>query len=640
MFLKKLKELPLLPMAGLILVFVCAITLGNCGDTTPGGSGTPTPSAADYDISDNLIQPATGTINAVTVTPKEGKSTGERTVWYTGINGTEYPKSQTVPSNPGTYSVTFDVAEAEGWNAASNLSAGELVIGTINFMTGTDALSWGVSNQANVLTLTLQPGDDTTKINLNWYSTGAVSGKVAQVRFVRGTFSEGAELIEVTTGGTVIDASAGNSAHKATVTGLKAGASYQYAVSSDGTNWSIAYDFKVPAASGAFKFAVIADPQINQTVWDPFNRYTPTAGANTASGWLETVAKMVSHGVSFIASGGDQVDTSNTTTEAEYTSLFAPPGMRSLPFAPVSGNHDTNTGFQFHYNWPGQDNSTTLPTNSVDAKRNYYYLYNKVLFVVLDTAPGPGSTSAATPFITKFDEVIKAAKAANVGKYDWLIVQHHKSTASVAVHLADRDIQYYVEAGFERIMSENGVDFVLAGHDHVYARSYPLQGLDGGQVSRPDKTKSSTDGHTVTNPGNPIYLTFTTGSGLKYYSVYVDTQFDYTAHANPKIYVNNNVAYPYLGDILEDNGYYSTKKGSVDWLAGNAPVSNAAWVQPYIPSYSICEVNGKTITFRTYAIATVSGTSKNAEGNADQAGVQPYSYNADTAYDWVTVTKN
>jgi hypothetical protein len=527
-----------------------------------------------------------------------------------------------------TFAIIFSACIDEEPGGTPPVS-GEQVITTKNYVSGPDALPWGVSTQANVLTPTLQPGDDTTKINLNWYSTGSAADKVAQVRFVRGTFTAGTELITTATGKIVMAASSGNIAHKATVSGLKAGESYQYAVSSDGTNWSTAYDFKVPAAIGAFKFAVIADPQLHATSWDTFNRYTPTAGGKTANGWLETMAKIVSHGVSLIVSGGDQVDTSTTTTEAEYTDFFAPAGMRSLPFAPVSGNHDRNTGFQFHYNWTGQDNTTTLPTDSVEAKRNYYYLYNNILFVVLDTAPYPTSKTAAEPFITKFDEVIKAAKAANVNKYEWLIVQHHKSTASVAVHLADTDIQFYVEAGFERIMSENGVDFVLAGHDHVYARSYPLQGLDGGKVSRPDKTKSSSDGHTVTNPGNPIYLTFTTGSGLKYYSVYVDTQFSY-ANANPKIYVDNNVAYPYLGELTNDD--YSTKKGSQDWLAGNEPVSNAAWVQPYIPSYSIVEVNGKTITFRTYAIATVSGTSTGA--------TDPYSYNADTPYDWVTVTKN
>jgi len=45
--------------------------------------------------------------------------------------------------------------------------------------------------------------------------------------------------------------------------------------------------------------------------------------------------------------------------------------------------------------------------------------------------------------------------------------------------------EYYVEAGFEKLMDTYGVDVVLAGHDHVYARSYLM--LNGV----PDKTGAS-----------------------------------------------------------------------------------------------------------------------------------------------------
>jgi hypothetical protein len=639
--LKKQKKLTMLQVTALLLTAAFAIIVAACSGDSVGGTHTetPTPAVADYTFSENLTQ-TEGSVTAVTVTAKPDKSPGAVTVYYTGTGGTSYAKNTALPTAVGTYSVTFDVAAAEGWNAATGLSVGTLTIlaliePEINYVSGTNALNWGVSASADVATLGLTPGKDTTEINLNWYSSGPQANKVAQVRFIRGILTAGKQLLNgngtvATTSGTPQ-----STAHKVTVTGLLPGSSYQYSVSSDGTNWSDAYDFKVPAA-GAFKFAVIADPQLHATSWDTFNRYTPTGGAKTAEGWKETMAKIVNASVSFIASGGDQVDTTGNSaaggSEQEYTDLFAPPGIRSLPLAPVSGNHDRHLIYNYHYNWPGQAtiDPNTTPWDSVDAGRNYYYLYNNILFVVLDTAPYPNSTSAAAPFVAKFKEVIEAAKTANAGKYDWLIVQHHKSTASVAVHLADRDIQYYVEAGFEKLMSDQGVDFVLAGHDHVYARSYPLQGKDGGQVSAPDKTKSSPDGHTVTNPGNPIYLTFTTGSGLKYYSVYVDKQFPY-ASANPKLYVSDNTTYPYLGELIADD-FSSTKKGSNDWLDGYEPVSNAAWVQPYIPSYCITEVNGKTITFRTYAIATKTGTVDGA--------TEAYSYDENTPYDWVTVTKN
>ncbi|GBU27554.1 hypothetical protein R84B8_01088 [Treponema sp. R8-4-B8] len=517
--------------------------------------------------------------------------------------------------------VTACPGDAPGGKQGGDETIAEIVK---NYASGEDALSWGIS--FTPLTLGLTPGKDTTEINLNWYSSGAPAGKVAQVRFIRGTLSAGNELIEES--GTVIEASSGNSAHKATVTGLKPGYSYQYAVSSDGENWSDAYNFVVPAATGAFKFAVVADPQLTKGNVDANSRY-PSTTTTTAQGWIETMSIIMNKGVSFIASGGDQVDLSSGD-EVEYTNFFAPSGLRNLPFAPVSGNHDNHLNFNYHYNLP---NSQTFADETVETEkgRNYFYLYNNILFVVLNTAPYPSSTSLAQPNVVRFDQTLTAAKAAYAGKYDWLIVQHHKSTASVADHLADRDIQYYVEAGFEKVMSDHNVDFVLAGHDHVYARSYPLEGKDGGKVSVPDKS-ANVEGkapNAYTNPGKPIYLTFTTGSGLKYYAVSSDPTFDY----KNTLYVKDNAQYPYLGEVTDANGTSSTFYGSTAYMTDKKlPVSNAAYVQPYIPSYTIAEVNGKTIKFSTYAIKTITGTSPGASA--------PYDFNADAPYDWVQVTKN
>ena len=505
----------------------------------------------------------------------------------------------------------------------------------VNYISGPDALSTGI--EFTPLTLGLMPGDTTTEINLNWYSAGTPAGKVAQVRFVRGTFASGRGLIEETG---AVDTAAGNTSHKVTVQGLWTGASYQYMVSSNGEDWSPAYDLKVPSIVGAFRFAVASDPQLTTGSIDVNSRY-PAVGTTTAAGWLETMTKIVAKNVSFIAFCGDQVDASNGN-ETEYTNFFAPPGLRNLPFSPVSGNHDNHLHFNYHYNLP---NVQTFETETVAtaAGRNYFYLYNNILFVVLNTAPyAPGtntnqnnvfSVADATPHITRFRSTIQEAKTKFAGKYEWLIVQHHKSTASVADHLADRDIQGYVEAGFEKLMSDENVDLVIAGHDHVYARSYPLRGRDNGYVSVPIKTGfPAASGSTWTNPGNPIYFTFTTGSGLKYYAVAPDPTFNYTS----SLYVQNNTAYPYLDAIDASMGAgqeKSTKVGSSDYLTKNyLPVSNAAFVQPYIPSYTIVDVNGKSITFKTYAITTKTGTNPGV--------TTPYSFDENTPYDEITITKN
>jgi len=87
-----------------------------------------TPAANDFEF-DNLIQTA-GNVTAVIISPKEGKSKGLITIYYNG--------SATLPQTAGNYTVTFDVSAAEGWNAASGLEAGTLIIADESLTASTD----------------------------------------------------------------------------------------------------------------------------------------------------------------------------------------------------------------------------------------------------------------------------------------------------------------------------------------------------------------------------------------------------------------------------------------------------------------------------------------------------------------------
>ena len=127
----------------------------------------------------------------------------------------------------------------------------------------------------------------------------------------------------------------------------------------------------------------------------------------------------------------------------------------------------------------------------METKGNYYYLYDNVLFVTLNTGAYPGGNdeenagNAAVPsanaeneaegIVENFRKTLDAATSEYQGQYQWLIVTHHKSTQTVAKHAADSDVENYVDAGFESLMTEFDVDFVLGGHDHVYSRSYVLK---------------------------------------------------------------------------------------------------------------------------------------------------------------------
>jgi hypothetical protein len=105
------------------IIALAAMFLAGCeGGTTEGGkkgSSNQTPKANDYYYSNfNQIVGSTGRVIAVIITPKAGRSSGARTIYYNG--------STTLPTTLGNYAVTFDVEAAKGWDAKTGLSAGNL----------------------------------------------------------------------------------------------------------------------------------------------------------------------------------------------------------------------------------------------------------------------------------------------------------------------------------------------------------------------------------------------------------------------------------------------------------------------------------------------------------------------------------
>lgn len=105
----------------IVLITVIGFTLATCDNSsnTESNNNNQTPVASDYTIT-NLDQTA-GSVTEVIITAKIGKSSGT-------INNILYEGNLEIPQNVGNYPVTFDVAESSGWNAANNLSAGNLVV--------------------------------------------------------------------------------------------------------------------------------------------------------------------------------------------------------------------------------------------------------------------------------------------------------------------------------------------------------------------------------------------------------------------------------------------------------------------------------------------------------------------------------
>lgn len=142
----------------------------------------------------------------------------------------------------------------------------------------------------------------------------------------------------------------------------------------------------------------------------------------------------------------------------------------------------------------------------------------------------------------------------------------------MAKHAADSDIENYVDAGFEKVMDEFDVDFVLGGHDHVYSRSYVLK----------DGQRNAERLDTFHDPDGTIYLTGNCCSDMQYYTPFAEVDKE------------NNADFPVLA-----NG----ETGSQAYLAGNLPYGNQEWNQEYSPSYAVFDVDGDKISVNVYNLS-------------------------------------
>lgn len=191
------------------------------------------------------------------------------------------------------------------------------------------------------------------------------------------------------------------------------------------------------------------------------------AGGNLeqdATGWEETLRAALKSmpDAAFAISSGDQVNAYGGD-EDEYNAFFRSGIFRSLPFMPVVGNHDIHAAYLQHFTLPNLSETQ----GATEAGGDAWFRYGSVLFLVLNT----NNEDAAA-----HDAFIREAVKANPDAA-WRVAVHHQSLYAAAEHVADvADLR----AALAPVFEANGVDVVLAGHDHCYVRSKPLL---GGEVS-------------------------------------------------------------------------------------------------------------------------------------------------------------
>ncbi len=224
---------------------------------------------------------------------------------------------------------------------------------------------------------------------------------------------------------------------------------------------------------------------------------------------------------------GDQInayykyDTSNLSqVEEEYDGFLNAPQLTQLPLATELGNHDCgyNTAlYGQHFTLPnisekyGQVSGDAYGDNAVDSEStgdgDYYFTYNNTLYMVLNT-----SCLSIAEHKAFLEETIQANPDVT-----WKVVSFHKSIYSVASHVTESDI-VTLRNGLSPILSQLGIDIVLQGHDHVYARSY-IMGGESGMTADVQKNADGSALTEVTNPDGVQYITMNSASGSKFYKI-------------------------------------------------------------------------------------------------------------------------
>ncbi|WP_373205526.1 alkaline phosphatase family protein [Clostridium tertium] len=355
----------------------------------------------------------------------------------------------------------------------------------------------------NPFTIVMSPNGDTTRsMGFAWYTDENVKGTKVELIEDDGQEVDFSDSIVFTgiceTVGTKLNGdSKVYESHKAISDKLEPGTKYFYRVG-DGVTWSEAGSFTT-SDEGEFSFLYLTDSQ----------------GKNEGDYevWARTLDKALTQfpESKFMVMAGDMVDAGLNVpnNEQEWIYFFekARKSLLNLPMAPVMGNHEgrNNTGFANHFNLPIRKDIKATPLNSV-----YSFDYNDVHFAMLNTEMAD-SKEMFEPQI----EWLKRDMIATDKK--WKIIVLHKPLYSTSSHIKDKDIVEVIKPMLGPVIDELGIDLVLQGHDHIYARTV--------QIYNGEKTDDIVTDGKVKNPEGTMYLISNT-SGFKYYDQHPDANFE------------------------------------------------------------------------------------------------------------------
>jgi hypothetical protein len=308
------------------------------------------------------------------------------------------------------------------------------------------------------------------------------------------------------------------------IEGLQPATDYVYQVVSDGATQVSGAFRTAPDGRTAFRFTSVGDIACGDTA---FVKASLNAVATAAA--VEQFNPVV-----HLVNGDLSYANSNQTTQpqvwAEYfnnTQLSA----ASTPWMPTLGNHENEPG-NGPQGYLSYQTRFTLPKNtSADFEGNWYsFQIGSVLFIALDNNDVCLQNDCGTFLSTGEAQYLlgysggaqekwleKTLHDASVdSSVDWIVVYMHQPAMSTS-DAGGSDLG--IRQSWMPLFYKYGVDFVLAGHDHDYERSYVVHGTDSGTYLRPSVV--STDLDKVDSDKGLVHLVIGTGGTKGHDDVYV-----------------------------------------------------------------------------------------------------------------------
>ncbi len=288
-------------------------------------------------------------------------------------------------------------------------------------------------------------------------------------------------------------------AHEVHVCGLTPSTTYYYRVGGPG-HWSPAFEIATaptPGSTEPFSFGVTGDSR----------GYEDNA-------WAIVEHRMMSRAVDFELFSGDAVqfgvaqDQWNQFFEQSEGSFHVQDFMAGHPMMMANGNHDSlAVNYLAQFALPQE----VSPSEIGQGEEWYSFDYGNAHFVFLnDTVVNSavlGGDEAAW-----LDHDLSLVDRTTT---PWIFVMHHQPlyTCSTA-HAPDTTLR----ANWQPIFDRYHVDFVLAGHNHEYDRSTPINMFDAGGGHVAPQGANGVPVITAGVPSGTIYLV-AAGAGAPLYDV-------------------------------------------------------------------------------------------------------------------------